>query len=168
MLQTVKQKRDEGFTIIEVLIVLAIAGLIMVVVFLAVPALQRNSRNNQTKTEANNVLSSYSELVGNNGGSALTASVSTCTSTPVCDAKTVLTNAGVKTIVRVDVVAATTTAVSAPDTAKKDQEQAVIVLNSQCTSASSAVPKGGTSRQAAIIYWLETTGTTTQAQCVGA
>jgi prepilin-type N-terminal cleavage/methylation domain-containing protein len=34
-------KNKEGFTIIEVLIVLAIAGLIMLVVLLAVPGLQR-------------------------------------------------------------------------------------------------------------------------------
>jgi prepilin-type N-terminal cleavage/methylation domain-containing protein len=37
-----KQKRQQGFTIIEVLIVLAIAALILLIVFLAVPALQRN------------------------------------------------------------------------------------------------------------------------------
>lgn len=35
-----------GFTIVEVLIVLAIASTIMLVVFLAVPSLQRNQRNN--------------------------------------------------------------------------------------------------------------------------
>jgi prepilin-type N-terminal cleavage/methylation domain-containing protein len=40
-----------GFTIIEVLIVLAVAGLIMVIVFLAVPSLQRNSRNMQRKND---------------------------------------------------------------------------------------------------------------------
>lgn len=47
-----KQKSEKGFTIIEVLIVLAIAGLVMVIVFLAVPSLQRNSRNNSRKTDA--------------------------------------------------------------------------------------------------------------------
>jgi prepilin-type N-terminal cleavage/methylation domain-containing protein len=36
------KNNKKGFTIIEVLIVLAIAGVIMVIVFLAVPALQRN------------------------------------------------------------------------------------------------------------------------------
>jgi prepilin-type N-terminal cleavage/methylation domain-containing protein len=34
-----------GFTIIEVMIVLAIAGLILLIVFLAVPALEREARN---------------------------------------------------------------------------------------------------------------------------
>ena len=40
MLNKIK-KDNKGFTIIEVLIVLAIAGLIMLTVFLAVPSLQR-------------------------------------------------------------------------------------------------------------------------------
>jgi len=45
------RKRTEGFTIIEVLIVLAIAGLILLIVFIAVPALQRNARNTQRKND---------------------------------------------------------------------------------------------------------------------
>ena len=47
-----KKSNQKGFTIIQVLIVLAIAGLIMLIVFLAVPALQRNSRNTQIKNDA--------------------------------------------------------------------------------------------------------------------
>lgn len=38
-------KQQKGFTIIEVLIVLAIAALILLLVFLVVPTLQRNVRN---------------------------------------------------------------------------------------------------------------------------
>lgn len=38
--RTVKNS-PRGFTIVEVMIVLAIAGLIMLIVFLAIPALQR-------------------------------------------------------------------------------------------------------------------------------
>lgn len=38
-----------GFTIIEVLIVLAVAGLILLLVFLAVPTMQRNTRNTTRK-----------------------------------------------------------------------------------------------------------------------
>ncbi len=59
---------NQGFTIIEVLIVLAIAGLILLIVFLAVPALQRNSRNTQRRTEAARLLAVTSEFVNNNGG----------------------------------------------------------------------------------------------------
>lgn len=69
MLSKYRQKRDKGFTIIEVLIVLAIAGLIMLVVFLAIPALQRNSRNNQRTTDVANILGGIGEYVANNNGS---------------------------------------------------------------------------------------------------
>lgn len=63
------KKDNKGFTIIEVLIVLAIAGLIMLVVFLAVPALQRNARNTQRKADVSAVLGGLSEYSNNNGGS---------------------------------------------------------------------------------------------------
>jgi len=64
-----KLKRSEGFTIIEVLIVLAIAGLILLIVFLAVPALQRNSRNTSRKNDVSRVLGAAQEVINNNGGS---------------------------------------------------------------------------------------------------
>ena len=62
------KKRNEGFTIIEVMIVLAIAGLIMLIVFLAVPALQRTSRNTQAKNAAAAVLATVNEFQNNNDG----------------------------------------------------------------------------------------------------
>lgn len=66
-----KLKKDEkGFTIIEVMIVLAIAGLILLIVFLAVPALQRNSRNTQRNSEGAKVAASASECLNNRNGQA--------------------------------------------------------------------------------------------------
>jgi prepilin-type N-terminal cleavage/methylation domain-containing protein len=62
------QKRKEGFTIIEVMIVLAIAGLIMLIVFLAVPALQRNSRNQQRSSDASRIAAAIGECASNNNG----------------------------------------------------------------------------------------------------
>lgn len=62
------RKRTEGFTIIEVLIVLAIAGLIMLIVFLAVPALQRNSRNTQRRNQVSSYLGAVNEFITNNNG----------------------------------------------------------------------------------------------------
>lgn len=62
-------KSQKGFTIIEVLIVLAIAGLILLIVFLAVPALQRNSRNTQRKDDVSRVLGAAQEVINNNNGS---------------------------------------------------------------------------------------------------
>lgn len=45
----------KGFTIIEVVLVLAIAGLIFLMVFLALPALQRSQRDTQRKTDLGRV-----------------------------------------------------------------------------------------------------------------
>ena len=67
MLKNLK-KRSEGFTIIEVLIVLAIAGLIMLIVFLAVPALRRNSTNNQRNSDASRIAASITECLANRNG----------------------------------------------------------------------------------------------------
>ena len=48
-LYTLKNKK--GFTIIEVVLVLAVAGLIFLMVFLALPALQRSQRDTQRKQD---------------------------------------------------------------------------------------------------------------------
>lgn len=45
------QKTKSGFTIIEVVLVLAIAGLIFLMVFLALPALQRSQRDTQRRDD---------------------------------------------------------------------------------------------------------------------
>lgn len=70
-----------GFTIIEVLIVLAIAGLILLIVFLAIPALQRNSRNTTTKNDASALSGGVSEYKSNNNGANPTAITGTGTIT---------------------------------------------------------------------------------------
>ena len=54
-----------GFTIIEVMIVLAIAGFILLMVFLAVPALQRNSRNNARRNDAAAIAASVTSFMDN-------------------------------------------------------------------------------------------------------
>jgi prepilin-type N-terminal cleavage/methylation domain-containing protein len=68
-----KQKRAQGFTIIEVLIVLAIAALILLIVFLAVPSLQRNARNTQRRSDAANLGSAVANFESNANGSLPTA-----------------------------------------------------------------------------------------------
>jgi prepilin-type N-terminal cleavage/methylation domain-containing protein len=59
-----------GFTLIEIVIVLAIAALIMVVVFLAVQGAQRSQRDQFRKETANRVLSAAQQYRGNNNGAA--------------------------------------------------------------------------------------------------
>ena len=60
------KKSQKGFTIIEVALVLAIGALIFLVVFLAVPALQRNQRNDARHRDVSNVVTAVSSWVGNN------------------------------------------------------------------------------------------------------
>lgn len=76
MLKNLK-KRSEGFTIIEVLIVLAIAGLILLIVFLAIPALQRNNRNTQRKNFVSSALGALQEVTNNNNGVLTTTATTT-------------------------------------------------------------------------------------------
>lgn len=59
--------RPSGFTIIEVLIVLAIASLILLIIFLAVPTLQRNTRNHERKNAVDYVASEMGAYYGNHG-----------------------------------------------------------------------------------------------------
>jgi len=58
-------KNKKGFTIIEVMIVLAVAGLIMLIVFTAVPALQRNARNTNRTSDASKVAAGVNECLNN-------------------------------------------------------------------------------------------------------
>ena len=59
-------ERTAGFTIIEVLIVLAIAGVIMLLVFEAIPAITRGSRNNQRRQDVAAILQAVSHYELNN------------------------------------------------------------------------------------------------------
>lgn len=60
------KKSQKGFTIIEVALVLAIGALIFLVVFLAVPALQRNARNDARKRDISNLVNFVTEFSANN------------------------------------------------------------------------------------------------------
>jgi len=52
------------------MIVLAIAGLILAVILLAVPALQRSQRNNARQTDGTHLAGIVSDYEGNHGGKA--------------------------------------------------------------------------------------------------
>ena len=62
-----KSQRD-GFTIIEVVLVLAIAGLIFLMVFVALPALQRSQRDTQRRDDMARFMSQLSQYQSNNNG----------------------------------------------------------------------------------------------------
>ena len=154
MLNTLK-KRNEGFTIIEVLIVLAIAGLIMLIVFLAVPALQRNSRNTQRKADVSGVLGAVQEYTNANSGTlpgsaTLSGNVvyictsGTCTSTGSSAAKLGYYNSATT-----PVQIATTVPATAPTI---DQ---IYVLKGFVCNGNAPTTTGASSRSVVAYYKLE-------------
>lgn len=58
-------KQSKGFTIIEVVLVLAIAALIFLMVFIALPALQANQRDTARKSDASTVAAAVQSFVSN-------------------------------------------------------------------------------------------------------
>lgn len=67
------QYKQKGFTIIEVVLVLAIAGLIFLMVFIALPALQASQRDTARKNDASILSSWYTSYLSNNQGKLPTA-----------------------------------------------------------------------------------------------
>lgn len=74
----------KGFTIIEVILVLAIAGLIFLMVFLALPALQRSQRDAQRKQDVAMVVTALHNWKANNKGRGY-ASMGNSVLTPLAD-----------------------------------------------------------------------------------
>lgn len=62
------QRKEKGFTIIEVVLVLAIAGLIFMMVFIALPALQRSQRDTSRKSDLSRVITAISNYTSSNRG----------------------------------------------------------------------------------------------------
>lgn len=60
------RRRKQGFTIIEVVLVLAIAGLIFLMVFIALPALQRSQRDTQRREDVSRVMAQIQQYQTNN------------------------------------------------------------------------------------------------------
>lgn len=138
------KKENKGFTIIEVMIVLAIAGLIILIVLLAIPALQRNGRNTSVKNDASSLAAGISEYKSNNDGAAPTTVAGTGTVTLSGAAgsanATVRVNGGTQP-----------TAANAADATNV----VVYRLSGRCNGNAT---QAGTARDVAISYWVETAG----------
>ncbi len=63
-----QKQKQKGFTIIEVVLVLAIAGLIFLMVFIALPALQRSQRDTQRKNDLSRAITAVNSYQSNNRG----------------------------------------------------------------------------------------------------
>ncbi len=157
MLSTIRNRKQRGFTIIEVLIVLAIAGLILLVVFLAVPALQRNARNTTRREDTGNLLSAVTEYVANNNGSLPGPQAnlgSGATATLGASGNTVPVSLGYYDAANVSVIAYAAAQTTTTDTVK-------IITGAVCSGTTYA---SGSSRSVVIIFTLEG-GASGAAQC---
>jgi prepilin-type N-terminal cleavage/methylation domain-containing protein len=65
---TKQVETKKGFTIIEVVLVLAIAGLIFLMVFIALPALQRSQRDTQRNNDISRMMTAITQYQSNNRG----------------------------------------------------------------------------------------------------
>jgi prepilin-type N-terminal cleavage/methylation domain-containing protein len=61
-------KKEGGFTLIEIVLVLAIAGLLLVIVFLAVSGAQKSRRDTQRKNDLSRLASQLESYASNNNG----------------------------------------------------------------------------------------------------
>ena len=148
------QKQQSGFTIIEVLIVLAIAGLIMLIVFLAVPALQRNSRNTQRRNDVSTYLGAVNEWSNNNQGRIPTANTDLTTA-----------NTGVNALAKLGVYTAPTTATNGAtaQTAITAVDTMRYVYGATCGTGGATTP--GSGRAYAIQFAVEGSGSSSISQC---
>ena len=158
--QLQKSKNQSGFTIIEVLIVLAIAGLIMVVVFLAVPALQRSGRNNALNTDANNIFSGVNNYVSNNNGSL--PSTPAAATAPAAGVTTIGGAAGtnsetVKVDTSIDTVIVDTGTTPITNAKPVGTVEIVTGKNAKCNATASglAAAGSGTGRSVAVLFVAE-------------
>ena len=71
--------KKSGFTLIEIVIVLAIAALIMVIVFVAVSGAQRSRRDSEKRSVAASVLASISQCASDNSGKIATVAAGVVT-----------------------------------------------------------------------------------------
>jgi prepilin-type N-terminal cleavage/methylation domain-containing protein len=145
-------KNQQGFTIIEVLIVLAIAGVIMAIVFLAIPTLQRNSRNTQRRSDVAHLASLVSEYEANNVGSL-----------PTAIGNLNLANENFSIIKAANITMSTTASGGTPAVAA-NTSSAVVDIDTKCTPTGAVLAYS--SGSFAVSYKVETSGAPLNA-CVG-
>lgn len=163
MLSNIKKRQEQvkGFTIIEVLIVLAIAGLILLIVFLAVPSLQRNSRNTAIKNDVQNVVGGIGEFQGANNGT-LPAKVETDATTPGMVRYT--RNGGNETSIKIQGSTNVTSSTNAPGSSTPETGQVQVSLGWKCGGGTGDAP-AASPRAVAAVYAIETSsGTVRQCQ----
>jgi prepilin-type N-terminal cleavage/methylation domain-containing protein len=159
------KRNNSGFTIIEVALVLAIAGLIFLVVFLAVPALQRNQRDDARKRDVSNVVESVTNYVANSNKIPDAGDVWPAPATGTAPPLTAYISNLSGNVDYVSVVATlptaafstsqVTTAATAAGTAPR-VNQVIVYTKAQCDGNTGV--KAGSTRMAAVVVQIEAGG----------
>lgn len=153
------KQQNKGFTIIEVVLVLAIAGLIFLMVFIALPALQRGQRDQARKNDASVVASAANTYRSNNRGVLGGTSTSAITTAKLAQYVDNL-NQYDKTATTEMFVVTTKPATSTPTAS-----QIILYTERKCgtpPAPGAAFPlTTGSSREGAVVIRLENNGNTT-------
>lgn len=148
--QELKQK---GFTIIEVVLVLAIAALIFLMVFIALPALQRNQRDQALKTVQGKVVSAIGSYASSHRNNQFPATTDLA---PYLDVPTPAT-AGA-TLTNVDGYTLTTASVPATYDAKNNGT-IYIIKSAKCNAdGTNTTTVGASARNNAVLISPENGG----------
>lgn len=161
----VNKKLNKGFTIIELMIVLGIAGLLMLIVFLAVPALQRNSKNTGFRQEAARVLAAAQEWSTNNNGKVpgFDASNAFNTTQAGTDATSIKDLANMKNFTALTIQ---NHANGTINSTTFTTSTVLLRVRAKCDDTNVNNFKEGTGRQIAVYYWIESsTGNQDTLQC---
>lgn len=174
MLNKIKKSNSEGFTIIEVMIVLAVAALILLIVLLAVPALQRSSRNTSLRDAASTVAGAVSTYTSDNDGtvpvcmtlSGSTVSIGGTYSSPSCASpENINVNGGTLLGAPTAGTIATYSALPATPAAST----LYVYSGATCSSGSTVTTTGASAKSIVVLYYLETSGgLSSSPQCVSA
>lgn len=161
--QELKQK---GFTIIEVVLVLAIAALIFLMVFIALPALQRNTRDQDRKETVGKVASAITTYQSNKrgqqptNGAALNGYVDGESKTGVAfEGSAIAGSSGTSdSIVGNNYVVVVGSATSVTGNGQVGRNVIQVITGVKCNSASDGRGDTASARSAAVMIKLENGG----------
>lgn len=141
-----------GFTIIEVVLVLAIAGLIFLMVFIALPALQRSQRDTQRRNDYSELSTAVTNYITNNNGKL--SKIAGSSGEATLDASKYINDTGEDPNGLAYTLKAIT--VSKLGTTRPGEGQVFVVIGADCNGTDSANgdsrPKSNSSHRAFAIY----------------
>ena len=164
-----KYRNQKGFSIIEVLIVLAIAGLIMLVVFLAVPALRRNAANSGRQNDASRVSSAVQDCLSNRNGknsSCNTAATIDVGDLSQLDSTTFAFKNYTGSPAADTVAASATSPFYYPFTVNTEATNATVIYSAKCSPSGDGAVSSSNTRDFVVLYGKK--GTSSNATvCIG-